>query len=277
LRCKESHSLLAATGPSQKKTGIYSASGKDIQLRRRFLVRKEGYMKRILFVCLCAFYFAGACTKGEKIEEIGSHTITTGEFEDYYRTNLSRTSRFFNIEKEELKKKMCQPAETGSRAAEVIKSLAPEETFKKYREAQIVNEVAEKEGFTSEEEIKKIIEIVRMETIAHLYVNHKIMERMKVSAEKKKEKCDELRKEQPNRYGPLPLEQCLEIAELQLKSQIMELEYPRLVDEIKESVAVERNTKFNRDEYFKKMPEYKSIMDACESQPAAGAKGKEDE
>ncbi|MBE7437559.1 MAG: hypothetical protein HS115_03815 [Spirochaetales bacterium] len=221
-------------------------------------------MKHLFVIILGCLVATLSCSKGEKIETIGSHTVTTAEFEEYYRSNLSRTSRFFNIEKAELERKICQPAEEGSRAAEVIRSLAPEEAYNKYREAQIVQEVARKENFDSDADIKKIIQMVQMETLAHLYVNSKIMERMQVSAEKKKEKCDELRKAQPNRYGPLPLEQCLELAELQIKSQMMELEYPRIVSEIKESVAIERHmdTK-KKEEYLRNLPDYRKIMDAC--------------
>lgn len=225
--------------------------------------KNKGKTTLLLALLITAAWLIPSCGKGgEKIETIGNHQITTQEYEDYYSTYLEKASRFANAEKSTLYKLMCQPDQVPPNPIlqDMLIKLNPENNYEEYRQMRIIEQVAKKEGFTTRPVVQKIIDQVVLETLVRLYLQEKMDERIKITLEEKQSKCEELRKEYPRRVGSLPLDTCLYIADGILKQEIMAREEPRLREEIKESVSVEKNTKFNRKDYLtKKLDLYQTM------------------
>lgn len=216
-----------------------------------------------LFVLILLFvFFSGGCKKGKVIEEIGNHTVTTTEYEDYYSTFVDKAAIYANAEKSTLYKLMCNPDQIPPNPIlrDLFDKLDPKVNYEEFREMKIIEQVAKSEGFTEKPIVKKIIEQTVMETIVKLYFQEKLDQRIKISLEKKTERCNELRARFPQKMGPLPLETCLYIAEGFIKQEIIEKEGPKLRDEIKESLAIKKNKDLDRDDYLRnKMEIYNSI------------------
>ncbi len=208
----------------------------------------------VALVGLLAFVvvFATGCKKGEVIEEIGDYTVTTADFDQYYSASLERTSRLGNIEKPTLYKMICNKQNAPNRVYQEISwFLRPENYYKRYREHRIVDQVARKEGFHEKPVVQSILNLLALEMVAQLYIQEKLEQRIKITDEQKQEKCEEMRKRYPDRIGTLPLDQCLLVAQGQLKQEVVEKETEELVEEIKEGVAIHRNTEFNREKFLK--------------------------
>jgi hypothetical protein len=196
--------------------------------------------------------FALSCEQGEVIEKIGNESITTAEYEDNYNTSVELATRYANAEKSTLYKLVCNPSiAPNAQARDMALQLAPSVNYQQFRDARIVEIVAEEEGFLDRPIVQKILEQTRRNTLAQLYVTEKLWERIKISEEDKQETCQELRKEDPARVGPLPLDDCLRIAEGILKTQQSRREAQKVFDEIKEKVKITKNEKFDREEYLK--------------------------
>lgn len=213
-----------------------------------------GYSPRLLLICMLAMtvVFTAGCKKGEVIEEIGDYTITTADFDMFYSASLERTARLGNIEKPTLYKMICNKQNAPNRIyKEISWFLKPENYYKRYREHRIVDQVARKAGFHERPVVQNILNLLALEMIAQLYIQEKLEERIKITDEQKHAKCEQMRKRYPDRIGTLPLDQCLLVAQGQLKQEVVEKETEKIVDEIKESVVVHRNPDFNRDEFLK--------------------------
>jgi len=206
--------------------------------------------------------FGAACKKGEVIEDIGSHTVTTAEYEDYYSTFVDKAAIYANADKSTLYKLMCNPDQIPPNPIlrDLFDKLDPHVNYDEYREMKIIEQVARAEGFADKPVVKKIIEQTVMETIVKLYFQEKLDQRIKISLEEKTARCDELRMRFPQKMAPLPLETCLYIAEGFIKQEIIEKEGPKLRDDIKEGVAIKKNKDFDRDDYLdNKMEIYNAI------------------
>lgn len=190
--------------------------------------------------------------QGVQIEQIGKESITTTKFETYYETYIEKASRLANAEKKTLFELMCNPDKVPQDPAiqEMIAGLYPENSYQKYREMKIIEQVAKNEGFDKKPAIKNIIDQVVLETLVNLYIQEKMQEKIKVSESQVEKKCEELRK-QDKRITNLNIEQCLKFAEAYLKQEIVRTEYPRIMNEIKESVVIKKNQDFNKEKYFR--------------------------
>lgn len=208
--------------------------------------------------CLSASLLLFSCQKGKTIEEIGNHSMTTSDFNEYYNTRLERVTRLANIDKKSVAKYMCSAAHPFER--QIAEELDPEQTYKKYRDLRMVEQVANLDGFMDRPVIKRIVEQAVLEQIAQLYLQEKMEKYIKITAEQKEDKCRELKQSDPGRYGPLPLDQCIAFAERLLVSEQFKKYQPILIEEIKERVQVKKNVNFDKDEYLRKDVEgYRSL------------------
>ncbi|MCS7204542.1 MAG: hypothetical protein NZ853_02475 [Leptospiraceae bacterium] len=206
-----------------------------------------------LIIFIFIFIVLAFCKeKGVNIETIGKDSITTQDFETYYETYIEKASRLANAEKKTLYELMCNPERIPQDPAiqELIMGLYPENAYQKFREMKIVEQAAKLEKFDQKPVIKNIIEQVRLETLVNLYIQEKMQEKIKISQEQVERKCEELRKKDP-RILNLSIDDCLKISEAYLKNEIIRAEYPRLINEIKESVQVKKNNEFNREQYLR--------------------------
>lgn len=228
-----------------------------------FFSVREFVMKKYS-VFLLALLITGFCKeKGVEIETIGNDVITTAEFETYYETYIEKASRLANAEKKTLYELMCHPEKLPQDPAiqELIYGLYPDNSYQKYREMKIVEQAAKLENFDKKPVIKNIIEQVKLETLVNLYIQEKMQEKLKISQQQIEEKCQELRNKD-KRVMMLPVDDCLKIAEAYLKNEIVRAEYPRLINEIKETVQVKRNQQFDRDKFLRE--EIKLFQEARE-------------
>lgn len=188
------------------------------------------------------------------IETIGSHEITTNEYEAYYNTYIEKAARYANTEKSTLSRFMCQPEQDlpDKVLQDLITKIKPENNYAEYRQMRIVEQAAIQEGFATRPMIKKIMEQVMLETLFRLFIQEKMNSRMNITLEQKKSKCNVLRKKYPDRVGNLNLDSCLYIAEGFLRQEYMFREEDRLSRDITKSVRITKNKGFNRKEYLKK-------------------------
>lgn len=212
--------------------------------------------------------------RGKVIETIGKDTITTDKFESYYSTYIEKASRLANADKETLYKLMCNPEQIPPDPAirELIGGLIPENNYEKFRDMKIIEQAALNESFQDRPVIKEILEQVYMETLVNLYVQEKIQEKIKISETEKEQKCNDLRKERPDQMAGLTLDQCLKVAERFLKMEIVQREYPKIIEGIKESVQIKKNNEFDRDNFLKNdMKLYNDIRKTggCVDEPSA--------
>ncbi len=231
--------------------------------------------KRLPILLVAFLAGLAACKdRGKVIETIGKDTITTAGFENYYATYIEKASRLANADKETLYRLMCNPNQIPPDPAvrDLIAGLVPENNYQKYREMKIVEQAAKSENFHERPVIKSILEQVYLETLVNLYVQEKLQEKIKISETEKEAKCNELRKEMPDRMAGLTLDQCLKVAEGFLKREIVQREYPRIMEGIKESVQIKKNNDFDRDNFLENdMKLYKSIRKAggCETETSS--------
>ncbi len=202
------------------------------------------------------------CKKGDVIEEIGGYAITTKDYEEYYGAYLEKASRIVNVEKKTLYQYVCNPPDSRANPmlADLVQGLNPPHNYRKYRDMRIIEQVARQSGFTDRPVVRQILDQVILETVAQLYLQEKMDERTKVSLEQKQQKCNELRKEFPDRMGPLPIERCLDYAGALLKREQQDKLYPEFVQEVKESVVIRRNNSFNKDDFLEKRVELYNTM-----------------
>lgn len=189
--------------------------------------------------------------QGVKIEQIGKENITTTKFETYYETYIEKASRLANAEKKTLFELMCNPEKVPNDPAvqEMILGLEPKNSYQKYREMKIIEQAAKTEGFDKKPIIKNILEQIMLETLVNLYIQEKMQGKIKVSDSQIEKKCQELRK-QDKRIESLNVEQCLKFAEAVLKQEIVKVEYPKIMNEVKESVQIQKNSEFDKDKYL---------------------------
>ncbi len=204
--------------------------------------------KSIIVLLLLSFFCK---EQGVKIEQIGKESITTTKFEIYYETYIEKASRLANAEKKTLFELMCNPEKIPQDPAiqEMIMGLEPKNSYQKYREMKIIEQAAKLEGFDKKPIIKNILEQVLLETLVNLYIQEKMQNQIKISDTQIENKCQELRK-QDRRIENLNVEQCLKFAEAVLKQEIIKVEYPKLMNEIKESVQIQKNFEFDKDKYL---------------------------
>lgn len=233
-------------------------------------------IKRVSLLSFAVFTALASCKeRGRVIETIGKDTITTDKFETYYSTYIEKASRLANADKETLYKLMCNPDQIPPDPAirELIGGLIPENNYEKFRDMKIIEQAALSEGYQDRPVIKEILDQVYMETLVNLYVQEKIQEKIKISETEKEEKCSALRKERPQQMAGLTLDQCLKVAERFIKMEIVQREYPKIIEGIKESVQIKRNPDFDREKFLKnEMVLYNEIRKtggcANESSPA---------
>ncbi|MCB1175249.1 MAG: hypothetical protein KDK39_16860 [Leptospiraceae bacterium] len=199
----------------------------------------------VLIASLLVFYYLSGCNKGEVMEKIGNSSITTDDFESYYEAEVEKISRIYSTDKKYLYQLICDPR-TGA-----IERFKPELVWEKYRDSRMILEVADDDKFLDNPRIQKIIENARNEAIAQLYVNEKFIEKVKISEEDKEKKCEELRAQDPARFGPLTLDDCKNQAFMALKGQYYKQYAGKIQDEIKERVQVAPNKDFDIDKYLK--------------------------
>ena len=220
---------------------------------------------------------AVACKRGQTVEELGNYVVTTDDFNEYYNTQVERLTRLANVDKATVARALCSASHPMER--QIADEMDPENTYKKYRQLRIVEQVAQLDGFMDRPVVKRILHQFMLEQAAQLYIQEKLEKYMRFTPEQKEEKCRELRVRDPGRFGPLPLDQCVTLAERVLVSEETKKRYGPVMDEIKERVAVKKTT-FNKDEYLKNNVEgYRALRKSggCaidESAPAGGMKPK---
>jgi hypothetical protein len=197
-----------------------------------------------------------AKSSGELMEEITYNSqgakITTKDFEDYYVTFVEKAARFANAEKSTLYRMICNPDQIPNdpMVRELIAKLDPQYNYEDFRMMRVIEMAAKNEDFDDKPHVRALIEQQKFDTVVRLYVQEKMDERIKISEEQKKQKCDELRRQFP-KIGSLPIDNCLMIADGVLKRDIMIQEGPRLQEEIREMVEVRKNSEFSKEDFLK--------------------------
>jgi hypothetical protein len=209
--------------------------------------------KLITIILLTGILSGISCGKGgSEIETIGNYKITTKDFADYYSAYFEKAAIFTGADKKTLSKFICNPDQAGNpMIQELLEKLKPENNYEEYRQMRIIEQVAKKDGFTDKPEIKEILNQVVLETTVRLFLQAKMDERIKISTDEKQKACEQLRKEYPDKVGPLPLDDCLYAGEMFLKQNMMRKEEAKLRDEIKESVTINKNKDFDREKFLK--------------------------
>ena len=234
---------------------------------KKFRVRVSGRKVKLLSIFVLIFTMGYFCGKqGEVIEQIGSYSITTVDFEEYYNTNVERLTRLLNLDKKSVARFLCEPADRIS--AQVADQLYPDKSYRRYRDIRMVEQVAREDGFHQRDVIKKIIEHTEVETMAQLYLQEKMEKYLKISLEDKEKRCEEMRKQDPRNVGPMPYDDCIRLAERYLASELQRKYEPVLIEEIKERVHVKKNDKFDKEDYLQNnVQAYKSLkrVGGCDS------------
>ena len=156
-------------------------------------------------------------------------------------------------------------------------ALKPENHYAQYRDTLIIAQVAKEEGFLEKPEVKLMMEQSRLQTIAQLYINEKIMQKVKISQKDKLKTCQELRVQEPSKMAPLSLEDCLDVSAGVLKRRRAKEKGAEILGEVKERIAVKKNENFDRDAYLEAMAIYRDVRKEGNCPlPSLEPEGKED-
>ena len=242
------------------------------------------YFKTLTAAALaCLMLTTGGCNDGEVIEEIGNYTITTEAFLREYSTSVEMATRVANAEKSTLYKLICNPSIAPSpEAQDMALRLQPKNSYQQFRDSKIVELVAREEGFMDRPVVKDIIDQMVRSSLVQLYLTEKIWEKIKISEQQKEAMCNELRQREPQRMGPLSLDDCLKVAEGVLKRREYQRRIPEVIEEIKEKISVRKNEDFDKDSFLENdIKLFNSIQEeggcaadgAVEATPAPGPNG----
>ena len=223
----------------------------------------------LLAICL----LFGACKDGEVVETIGDHRVTTAEFEQFYEAAIEKFTMRTGANKSRVYQLICDPSQipqdVDPQIRETIRSMTPRNMYQIYRDSLIVEIVAEEDGFLDRPDVQQIIELTIRQTIAELYMQEMLKNKIRISQEDKQQMCEELRRRDPATYGPLTLEQCWEFAEGVLKAEYYRQKTPEIYAEIRERIRVRRNDDFDRDEWLDNGVElYNTIQAECRGDTA---------
>ena len=202
---------------------------------------------------ICFLAVMGCGKKGEVIETIGKHSIHTGEYEDYYATSVDLAGRMAGADRKVIARAICNPE------SPVSKALVPERHYAGYRDSLMVAQVAEEEGFLDDPNVQRMLEQNRLQTIGQLYINAKLLQKVKIPEAAKVSACKELRKKEPQKMASLSLDDCLEVAERLLRRRIVNQKGEEVLNEIRESIAIKRNQNLDQDDYLDNLALYKRL------------------
>ena len=231
-------------------------------------------LQRILMLFILTLPLA--CKDGETIEDIGSYSITTKDFENHYSVLVEKVAQLRNGDKSTFARLMCHPERMPDDPylREVVRNLEPKEFYERYREMRIIEQAARKENFQDDPIVKRMMEQAQLEVLTSLFVMKKLEKRIKISDEESAAKCVELRQKLPDQLGPLTLDECKKIAQGFIREERMRTEMPRVREEIKESVTISKNQKFDRDDFLaNKLETYKVLKKTggCDADSAGPA------
>lgn len=106
-----------------------------------------------------------------------------------------------------------------------------------------------------------------MQIVSQLYVMHLVESKIKISEEEAMEECQKLRSKEPQ-ISSLPIDRCILFARAKLKKDKSQEILPKVLERIKEQVAIKHNDKFDLDAFLKK--KVGSESDKKESSSATG-------
>ncbi len=238
----------------------------------KIMKRQLGLCQPAILLLFVGLFLLTCEKKGEVIEEIGTQKIYTKQYEKEYATAVDFASRLAGTDKSVLYKIICNPSTAPTTEAyQLALTLKPENHYTQYRDTIMIAQIAEEEGFLDDPVVQQIIRQSRLQTIAQLYINQKLSQSLEIAEEDKIETCEELRRREPARMKPLPLEDCLKVAEGVLRRKAVQSKGQEIVQDVKERVAVRKNEKFDRDNYLENIPLYKTIQEqgGCSTEEAA--------
>lgn len=211
-----------------------------------------------------------SCDKDDSqlIESLDSEKLTVKKFQHAYETALEAFSRTQNIEKKNLMEIITTDVTELDRQLQPIHMQYQKKSFyESYRNMLMVKMAADKAGFTSRPEIKDILKYLEMQTVAQLYIAEEVEKKIKISEEDTQKECERLRAKDP-RYKSLPVEKCLMFARAGLKAEETQNNLPKILERIKEGIAIKHNDKFDLDQFLKGDKSGSSSGSSDSSKPA---------
>lgn len=185
------------------------------------------------------------------IETIDNYKITTKSFSTAYETALESMSRMQSIEKKNLLEFIEKDInEVPDRFKSLNFQFQKKNFYDNYRQMLIIKSVADKKGFTTREDIKEILKQVEMQTLSTLYIQEEVEKRIKISDDQAMAECIRLR-QTSKEVAALPMDRCLLVGRGNLKQAESEKILPKIMERIKEEVAIKHNDKFDFDQYVK--------------------------
>ncbi|EMO54525.1 lipoprotein LipL31 [Leptospira noguchii] len=208
--------------------------------------------KNIILIFILTAFFAGCGDNSEVIETLDGNKITVNSFEDTYNVAIDAMSRVQNIEKENLLEFISKDiAEVPEQMKALNYQFQKKNFYDQYRDMMITTIAAEKDGFTKRDDIKKILKFQEMQIVSQLYVMHLVESKIKISEEEAMEECQKLRSKEPQ-ISSLPIDRCILFARAKLKKDKSQEILPKVLERIKEQVAIKHNDKFDLDAFLKK-------------------------
>ncbi|WP_061270909.1 lipoprotein LipL31 [Leptospira interrogans] len=206
----------------------------------------------LIFVSILTAFFASCGDNSEVIETLDGNKITVNSFEDTYNVAIDAMSRVQNIEKENLLEFISKDiSEVPEQMRALNYQFQKKNFYDQYRDMMITTIAAEKDGFTKRDDIKKILKFQEMQIVSQLYVMHLVESKIKISEEEAMEECQKLRSKEPQ-ISSLPIDRCILFARAKLKKDKSQEILPKVLERIKEQVAIKHNDKFDLDAFLKK-------------------------
>ena len=190
------------------------------------------------------------------IETLDGEKLTVKRFETTYETAIESMSRMQNVEKENVIKIISSDIEELDEQLRGINyQFQPKNFYENYRNMVMIKTAADKSGFSTRADIKNIIKYLEMQTISQLYITEQVEKKIKITDEDANNKCKELR-EKEKRMQNVTLDRCVQIGRGVLKQQESEKILPKVIERVKEGIAIKHNEKFDLEQYLKTGPSF---------------------
>lgn len=207
--------------------------------------------KNSILISILISFFASCGDNSEVIETLDGNKITVNSFEDTYNVAVDAMSRVQNIEKENLLEFISKDiSEVPEQMRALNYQFQKKNFYDQYRDMMITTIAAEKDGFTKRDDIKKILKFQEMQIVSQLYVMHLVESKIKISEEEAMEECQKLRSKEPQ-INSLPIDRCILFARAKLKKDKSQEILPKVLERIKEQIAIKHNDKFDLDAFLK--------------------------
>lgn len=212
-----------------------------------------------VFIALALMLPFTSCNGGDNSEwvyNIEGKKITINQIEQAYDGQLFMLQQQLNATGQNISiddiKNWIEKPETAPdpRMAAVLAQYSKKNFVQQYLNTFLLNLAAEKEGFNKKDSVQQNLEFLKKYFVASMYMMHKAKPgEITITDAEALAEWEKIRQTNP-RAQAIPIEQGLEYAKSQMRSQKMMQKQAQVGEDIKNEYKIKKNTDFDLDAYL---------------------------